>query len=188
MKKLILGLVFSLYFCVNAISSEIINKIENHWNEINTMSGQFKQKDPDGVILIGNFYFLKPYKSKFVYNDKPENIITNDSLLIIVDDNDYKIESYLIGNNILKKLLSNELSFHEQFDLINHTSTDDQYILKLKIKNQENNHLKIFFDRDTFDIKKWEIYDEFQNKTVFEFTKIKKNIFISQNLFVVNYK
>ena len=28
----------------------------------------------------------------------------------------------------------------------------------------------------------------FQNKTVLEFTKTKKNIFISQNLFVVKYK
>jgi outer membrane lipoprotein-sorting protein len=36
-------------------------------------------------------------------------------------------------------------------------------------------------------MKKWEIYDEFDNKTVFKFTKIKKNIFISQNLFVVRY-
>ena len=137
MKKLILGLVFSLYFCVNAISSEIINKIENHWNEINTMSGQFKQKDPDGVILIGNFYFLKPYQSKFVYIDKPENIITNESLLIIVDEDNYKLESYSIGNNVLKKLLSSRLSISEQFNVINYETMDNQYHLQLKIKNQE---------------------------------------------------
>ena len=120
--------------------------------------------------------------------DRAENIITNESLLIIVDDDNYKIESYSISNNILKKLLSDKFSINEQFDLINFENLDNQYILQLRIQQNENSQINITFDKDTLDIKKWEIYDEFKNKTVLEFTKIKKNIFISQNLFVVNYK
>ena len=59
--------------------------------------------------------------------------------------------------------------------------------LKLNQKTGSNQS-KVYFDRNTFDLKKWEIFDEFENKTVLEFTKIKKNIFISQNLFAVKYK
>ena len=70
---------------------------------------------------------------------------------------------------------------------INSEIIDDQYILKLRVRNHDSGQINITFDESTLDIKKWEIYDEFQNKTVLEFTKIKKNIFISQNLFVVNY-
>ena len=187
MIKLIFGLFFLLFLGVNANSNETIFDIEKNWNEIETMSGQFKQEDSDGIVSYGNFYFLKPYKSKFVYDDRSENIITNESLLIIVDDDDYKIDSYSIGNNILKKLLSDTLSINEQFDLINFQSLKNHHILQLKIKQHDNNQIDITFDKDTLDIKKWEIYDEFRNKTVLEFTKIKKNIFISQNLFVVNY-
>ena len=109
-------------------------------------------------------------------------------MLVIVDREDYKIESYAIGNNVLKKLLSNNLSIDEQFNLINFKSSDDEYTLQLIIKNNDSNQIDISFDKNSLDIKKWEIYDEFQNKTVLEFTKIKKNIFISQNLFVVKYK
>ena len=188
MKTLIYGFIFSLCFCIIANSSDVISDIENHWNQINTMSGKFKQKDPDGITSYGNFYFLKPYKSKFVYNDGRENIITNENLLIIVDDEGYKIDSYSIGNNILKKLLANEFSIDHQFDFINLNTSLDEHILELKIKNDDDNQLIISFDKHNFDIKKWEIYDEFQNKTVLEFTKIKKNIFISENLFVVNYR
>ena len=187
MIRLIHGFIFLLLLVINASSNEIISEIEESWNEIETMSGKFEQEDPDGMVLNGNFYFLKPYKSKFIYNERSENIITNESLLIIVDDDDYKIESYAIGNNILKKLLSNKFSIDEHFELINFKSLDDQHILKLRIKNQDNGQINITFDKDTLDIKKWEIFDEFQNKTVLEFTKIKKNIFISQNLFVVKY-
>ena len=58
----------------------------------------------------------------------------------------------------------------------------------LKVKDDESdNQIKFVFDRQSLDLKKWEILDEFGNKTVFKFTKIKKNIFISQNLFVVKY-
>ena len=187
MKKLILGLFVLFQISCNAISSEIISNIENNWNKIRTMSGDFIQEDSDGIVSYGSFYFLKPYQAKFIYNDRPENIITNESLLVIVDKNDYKIESYSIGNNVFKKLLSNKLSLKEQFDIINFTDSNNHYILQLITKNQETNQITITFDKHTLDIKKWEIYDKFENKTVLEFTKIKKNIFISQNLFVVNY-
>tara|TARA_B100002019_G_scaffold287609_1_gene299873 strand:- start:672 stop:1238 length:567 start_codon:yes stop_codon:yes gene_type:complete len=188
MKESLLAVNILLLLCINVFSDEIILKIENNWNQIDTMSGQFKQKDSDGITSYGNFYFLKPYQSKFVYNDRTENIITNESLLVIVDDDNYKIDSYSIGNNILKKLLSDDLSIYQQFDLVKLDTRDSQYILQLKIKNNNESKLNVTFDKDTLDIKKWEIYDEFQNKTVLEFTKIKKNIFISQNLFVVKYR
>ena len=188
MKRFILGLFFLLNLIINANSSEIISQIETNWNQITTMSGHFKQEDSDGIVLYGNFYFLKPYQSKFSYKDRSENIITNESLLVIVDNDDYKIESYAIGSNILKKLLSNNLSINEQFDIIDFKNANKEYILQLRIKNNDDNQINISFDKNNLDIKKWEIYDEFQNKTVLEFTKIKKNIFISQNLFVVNYK
>ena len=93
---------------------------------------------------------------------------------MIVDNEDYKIESYSIGNNVLKKILSKELSIDQQFDLIDFNSKNDEHILTLKMKDGDVNYLNIIFDASLLDIKKWEIYDEFQNKTVFEFTKIKK--------------
>ena len=59
--------------------------------------------------------------------------------------------------------------------------------MTLKNDDLENKFL-LYFNRDSLDLEKWEIYDEFDNKTVLEFTNIKKNIFISQNLFAVKYK
>ena len=174
MKRFILGLLFLLNLSINANSNEIISQIETNWNQIETMSGHFKQEDSDGIVSYGNFYFLKPYQSKFIYKDRTENIITNERLLIIVDHNDYKIESYAIGSNVLKKLLSNNLSINEQFDIINFKNANKEYVLQLRVKNNDNNQINISFDKNNLDIKKWEIYDEFQNKTVLEFTKIKK--------------
>ena len=176
-------------FSFNTSSNDIISKIEKNWNKTRSMSGTFIQLDTDGNYSEGNFYFLKPYLSKFEYKDKKENIITNETLLRLVDKDGYQIESYSIGNNILKDLLSYNIDIKKEFDVISFLIEEDSYNLWFKSKEGlTNQSLQLFFDKNTLDLKKWEIFDELNNKTVLEFTKIKKNIFISQNLFVVKYK
>ena len=72
------------------------------------MSGSFIQIVDDNEMRNGNFYFLKPYLAKFVYDNRNEDIITNERLLRIVDKEGYQIDSYLIGNHIMKSLLSDK--------------------------------------------------------------------------------
>ena len=188
MKYFILGLLINFFVSQNAFSSEIISEIEKNWNQIKSMSGKFEQIDPDENILTGNFFFLKPFKSKFEYQDGYEDIITNESLMLVVNKEGFQIESYAIGNSMLKKLLSDNVKIDDEFDIISLREDDKFYQLLLKIKNDmTDNQIQFTFDQSSLDLKKWEIYDEFGNKTVFKFTKIKKNIFISQNLFVVKY-
>ena len=94
-----------LFFFVvnNSSSNEIVTSIEDNWNEIKSMSGQFEQIDQEGNIFNGQFFFVKPFKSKFMYDGREEDIITNKSLMVVVDKEGYQIDSYPIGNSILKK-------------------------------------------------------------------------------------
>ena len=153
------------------------------------MSGNFVQIDPDGNKSEGQFYFLKPYLSKFEYKDRTENVITNKKLLRIVDNEGYQIDSYSIGNSIFKNFLSDNLVIETDFEISEIIDTDNYFILNLNFldKNISGSGL-FYFDKSSLDLKKWEILDEFKNKTVLEFTKIKKNISISENLFVVKYR
>ena len=188
MRQFFFGLFIIFFYLSNSIASEIISEIEDNWNKIQSMSGEFQQIDPDGKVSNGNFFFLKPFLSKFQYENNNEDIITNKSLMLIVDKEGFQIESYRIGNSVLKKLLSNDIKLENEFDIISISNKDESYQLLLKAKNDvSKNQIQFTFDQVSLDLKKWEIYDEFGNKTVFEFTKTKKNIFISQNLFVVKY-
>ena len=188
MKSFVL-VIFLFFFIVNNSSSNpIITGIEANWNEIKSMSGQFEQIDQEGNFFKGQFFFLKPFKSKFMYNGREEDIITNKSLMVVVDKKGYQMDSLPIGDSILKKILSEDILIENGFDIISLTDENNFYYLMLKVKDDKSdNQIKFVFDRQSLDLKKWEIYDEFDNKTVFKFTKIKKNIFISQNLFVVKY-
>ena len=108
--------------------------------------------------------------------------------MMIVDKEGFQLESYSIGNSILKKLLTNDIKIENEFDIISISNKNESHQLLLKVKNDiSENQIQFTFDQVSLDLEKWEIYDEFGNKTVFKFTKTKKNIFISTNLFLVRY-
>ena len=172
---------------------EIIALIENNWNSIDTMSGRFEQIDADNNIEYGNFYFDKPYKSKFSYDHKDETIITNKILIYILDGDGYQVDSYPIGNSPIKNILSNNIKFDDIFKITSVEQIldkEDIYQITTINKNSENSDGKVlfFFTVDDLTLKKWVIFDEFGNKTVLEFTNMQKNISIRPNIFVVRYR
>ena len=111
MKKHFLILFVFIISIVNSESEiinnkkEIISLIENSWNSIDTMSGWFEQIDTDLNVETGNFYFDKPYKSKFIYDHKDETIITSRILITVLDNEGYQIDSYPIGRSPIKNIL-----------------------------------------------------------------------------------
>ena len=174
-------------------NQEIISSIENNWNSISTMSGRFEQIDADNNIEYGNFYFDKPYKSKFSYDHKDETIITNKILINVLDDEGYQIDSYPIGNSPIKNILSNNIKFDDIFTITSVEQIFDKeeiYQITTINKDSENSEGKVlfFFTVDDLTLKKWAIFDEFGNKTVLEFTNMQKNISIGPNIFVVRYR
>ena len=189
MKKLFITLLIFFSLIGQTLSNEIAFKISKNWNQIKSMSGSFKQTDSDGNISTGKFYFLKPYQSRFEYSNKSENIITNQRLLRVVDKEGYQLDSYPISGNFLKQILSDEIHLTDEFNIKEIKLRDAVYELSVFLGEETEASRAIFyFDKNTLDLKKWEILDEFENKTVLEFTKIKKNIFISENLFAVKYR
>lgn len=171
-------------------NQEVISLIENNWNSISTMSGTFKQIDPDDNIDTGKFYFDKPYKSKFLYDKKKESIITSRFLIHLLDQEGFQIDSYPIGNSPIKKILSKSITFDEIFKITGFSEETDLYQMTVTSKTPNNLNEKVlfFFTKEDLTLKKWQISDEFNNKTVLEFTNIQKNIFIQPNKFVVRYK
>ena len=186
---ILIVLVFFPWHFLTANTESIISKIQSNWNEIQTMSGEFSQLDSNGNLETGKFFFSKPYQSKFIYKNKKEDIVTNESLLRIVDKEGFQIDSYAIGGNILKKLLSNNLNIKKEFEINFIEETEKSYEIGAISKNSNSmSEVILTFNKTTTELEKWEISDEIGNKTVLQFTKVKKNIFISDNLFDVRYQ
>ena len=171
-----------------AFSDSLVNLSEANWNDIDSMTGQFKQTNHDGNIQYGNFYIQKPHRSLFEYQEQEEKILTSKFFLHIVNQKHFIIDSYPLGTNPLKYLLLKNLNLKRHFDLVL-AETTDQFSINLSQKGGNNNLEKItlYFDRKSLELNKWQIFNEFGEKTSLEFTNIIKNISIGADKFVIRH-
>ncbi len=114
-------------------------------------------------------------------------------LIHVLDEEGYQIDSYPIGNSPIKDILSNNVDFGDIFNITSIEEIFDkenvyQITTTNKDTNNSNEKVLFFFSMDDLTLKKWVIFDEFENITVLEFTNIKKNISIGPNIFVVRYR
>ena len=182
-------LFISLY-SINVFSeeNELINIIEENWNSSQTISGRFHQELNDNNIISGNFYIQKPYKSNFTYDNGLENIITSRFFINIVDNKKFLIDRYPIINQPIYKILSEEISFKEVFEILSIKIIDNEIVINLVSKNNSSDSkakIKLVFNGDDYSLKNWEIIDDLGQSTYLEFTKIRKNISIDQELFII---
>ena len=182
--------IFISLYSINAFSeeNELINIIEENWNSSQTISGRFHQELNDNNIISGNFYIQKPYKSNFTYDNGLENIITSRFFINIVDNNGYLVDRYPILNQPVYKILSDEISLEETFNVLSVKRIDNEIRINLASKDNSDNSaakIKLAFNEDDYTLKNWEIVDELGQSTYLEFTKIRKNISIDPKLFIV---
>jgi len=181
---------FISLYSINAFSeeNELINIIEENWNSSKTISGRFHQELNDNNIISGNFYIQKPYKSNFTYDNGLENIITSRFFINIVDNKKILIDRYPIVNQPIYKILSEEISFKEVFEILSIKIIDNEIAINLVSKNNSSDSkakIKLAFNGDDYSLKNWEIIDDLGQSTYLEFTKIRKNISIDQEWFII---
>ena len=187
---IILIIIIKFTYSLNVIASNeklLLDSIQDHWNKVDTMSGSFVQYNNDKTMSYGDFYLSKPFKSKFVYQNNNETIVTTESLIVLLDKEGFRVDSYPLFSSPIKDLLITELNF-ENLNA-NIKLKEENNIYHIYISELDNKRAAIFsFNKDSLDLKKWEIIDEFDQSTVLEFTKIKKNIFISPETYKIRYK
>jgi len=173
---------------VSALNDKLLlGTIEDQWNKVSTMSGSFIQYNSDETMSYGSFYLSKPFKSKFIYQNINETIITTETLIVLLDEDGFRIDSYPLLNSPIKNLLINQFNFKSLDANVNLIEEDNFY--NIYMNDPDERKAAIFsFNKDSLDLKKWEIVDEFNQSTVLEFTKIKKNISISPETYKIKYK
>ena len=194
MKYIFCGFIIFSIFAVNlsfSYASEYhdnkIKIIEESWNSIRTMSGNFLQTNSDGTMTYGKFFLSKPFKSKFVYKNEEDIIVTNQSLIAVLDNEGYQLDSYPIGQSPLKDILRDKVDLIHKDKKVIIKEDEENYIAKIRFINKPG-EVELSFTKDDLTLKKWQIIDEFQQVTVLEFTKIKKNISINPEIYSIRYK
>ena len=182
--------VFINLLSTNALSEEshIIKIIEKAWNNIQTLNGNFHQQIDGDKIISGDFFIEKPYKSNFTYHNQTQNIITSKYFINFVDKESKLLDRYPIINQPVYKLFSKNINLNNIFHI--RSVDQNQTEVKIKLAPKDNNEIQIdlTFHSKNYLLKKWEIVDALGQTTYLEFTNVRKNISIDQNLFIFEEK
>ena len=85
-------------------------------------------------------------------------------------------------------ILSEEINLKETFEILSIKIMNNEIAINLVSKNNSSDSkakIKLTFNEDDYSLKNWEIIDDLGQSTYLEFTKIRKNISIDQELFVI---
>ena len=194
LSKIIKFIIVIAYFLpTSALSDEtsIIELIEKEWNQTQTLIGKFHQKVDGNKFVSGDFFIEKPYKSNFIYHNEVQNIITSKYFINFVNKKGYLDDRYPVINQPIYKLFSNEVKLNDIFEIKSIDQNEDEVIIRLIDKNNDNRNnskITLTFHSSNYLLKKWEIVDALEQSTYLEFTNIRKNISIDQNLFIFKEK
>lgn len=182
MKKII-NFTFSfiiLAFLNSAANASLENDLIKKFTKINTLSFNFTQKI-SGEEEVGRCVIKYPLRMKCDYNNlKQKSIIVNGKTVAIIKKKYKRIYLYPLKITALYQILQKK-------NILNMLKKQKPIIRNLNLiiyetSDKKNNRLKIFFDKDSLNLKGWETKDTYGNKVNFvikdlEINKTIKDIF-----------
>ena len=181
--KYFLTLVFLLnphFANGDKLSDEIKSYIEN----IKSISVEFTQSDNSDILAHGMLIIDKPYKFRCNYYEPFTLVIIGNKNYVSVYD--YEMENLSrikASENIFGFLLSDNIDFDNQFEILSAAARGPQYIVKLR-HNDSSKMSEISFDIKSKQIQFMKIFEE-NNIITLTFGATQKIQDVSNSLFIM---
>jgi len=174
MKKCIL-LFFFVFFFTNT-SANNKEKIIKNLEDTQNFNFQFEQ-NINGKIENGICTIEYP-KKIFCEYFKKKILVSNGKSLVVKTVSGYY--RYPLEKTPFNQILDKQFLINKIYNL-NERIIDNSYINYTILEN--DNEINIFFDNKTFDLIGWQTKDIYQNLNITFLSSIKKNIYVTKNLF-----
>ncbi len=178
LKKIILLFFFTL-ININVSANEK-DQILNKLNKINSLEFTFNQyineKNEKGSCLLK---FPGKLKCKY-FDDKQKELIINNKKLAITQKRYNKTYHYPISKSYFINILYKDKLF--EFIQLSEIKISRQ-LVKLIYKSEKE--IIIFFNKNNFDLKGWEITDQFNNKINFSLNIVSTNDVYNEEIFKI---
>jgi outer membrane lipoprotein carrier protein len=183
-----------LFFCL-PVSANSDSELSNILGEMNSLTGNFKQKvsDKNGSILqevSGQFFFKKPNLFKWDYLEPSKSQLISDGELLYLYDPDLKqvVISQLkkLGGVSPAMLLVNR-DIESLFDIsIIQDRKGINWFKALPKEPEKANFKEVFISFVQEKLKGMRIIDGFDNTTEIEFIEVNRNKNINEAIFLFN--
>ncbi len=167
---------------------QIVAKVNDYFNTMTDLQGDFIQTDPDSKQRQGKFYFQRPGKARFDYaSPSALRIISDGRNLVIEDHNLNTSERYPLDVTPFKLLLSEKVDLGADAHIISAEQGPDTYILTVEEKDSSGSgRIRLFMNKADMSLKEWIVTDAQGLDTRIEVSNLDTKQKIAENLFIIS--
>ena len=142
-------------------------EVKKYLRDLKTLNADFIQISNDGTTRKGKIYISLPGMLRISYEDPNDLLITSMGFWLVVQNRKLKqTDNYPISKTPLNIFLNQKLDLdNKKYDM---KFYDENGVITLKFLNNKemvDTSFQLFFKTNPVQLKKWEITDEFDNKT-----------------------
>ena len=188
LKKISLLIIFfTISISTNAGNNqEIIQKITNKFDSINNIQFDFIQTNSE-LIEKGSCFlsYTKKLVCRYLGDEQKEIIIKNNTL-IVVKKKYQKIYYYRMANSVFATILDKKKIIKQINQIRKIAIKDNNFVIEFK-KNENTDSVRLFIDKNTFNIAGWETTGYDQQPTSFIIKNSQTNVNTKEKFEIPNF-
>ena len=167
-------------------NKEIIQKIASRFDDINNIQFDFIQTS-NGLIEKGSCYlsYAKKLICRYLGDEQKEIIIKNNTL-IVIKKKYQKIYYYRMANSVFATILDKKKIIKQINQIRKITIKDNNFVIEFK-NNENAGFVRLFINKDTFNIAGWETAGYDQQPTSFIIKNSQTNVNTKEKFEVPNF-
>jgi outer membrane lipoprotein-sorting protein len=166
----------------------LVLKVNDYFNALTDLQGDFTQTEPDNKQKHGRFYFQRPGKARFDYAPPSGlRVISDGNNLVIEDQSLNTSEKYPLEITPFKILLAEKVDIAKDARVVSVEQGPDLFIVTVEEKdNPGTGHIRMFFNKANSTLKEWIVTDAQGLDTRIEVSNLETGKRLSDNFFIIS--
>lgn len=170
-------------------STEVAQRVANHFSSVRTMMGEFVQFGPRGEQTGGKFYIERPGKLRFDYEEPSNFRVTADGRSVVMENRRLRTaDLYSLSSTPLQLILSDRIDLSG--GRVREVVQDDD-LTTIRIADRSlfgDSVITMMFDPETYDLRQWTITDAQGRDTTVMIFNVEQGVQFDPSIFQINYQ
>jgi outer membrane lipoprotein-sorting protein len=164
---------------------QVVQKVNDWFNGLTNLQGNFLQTDPDNKQKRGKFYFQRPGKVRFDYGAPSKLRIISDGKYLAIEDHDLQTsDRYPLEMTPFRLLLAEKVDLGNDAKIVSVDQGPEAVVLTVEDKKGDGSgRISLFFNKTDMSLKEWIITDPQGLDTRVEVGNLEENKEVADSLF-----
>ena len=162
-------------------------RISAYLNGITTLTGDFVQIDPDGILSEGRFFMRRPGRIRFEYSAPNPALVVSDGFWVGVIDKRYdSVTRYPLSETPLNLILKEDVNLAQEGAITRIERSDGQMRIHAQDPgNPDRGKIIMVFGDNPLELGQWIVEDPQGGATTVALSDTRAGVDVPGNLFIV---